>query len=98
MEIRPGAALRLAYTGVRLTFLSASPLSAAEAQHRPPMSKQRMEQNWQRMMGQILSTWNALDEDALKKTRGNLSQLVALIHEQTGEDKQLILRKVSVFV
>ncbi len=57
-----------------------------------------MEQNWQRMMGQILSTWNSLDEDALKKTRGNLSQLVALIHEQTGEDKQLILRKVSVFV
>ncbi|MFN3595668.1 MAG: hypothetical protein ACK41D_00180 [Rubricoccaceae bacterium] len=62
------------------------------------MSKQRMEASWQRMVDQILSTWSGLDESELKKTRGNLGQLVALIHAQTGEDKQLILRKVSVFL
>ena len=65
------------------------------------MSKQRMEQNWQRMKAQILSVWGDLgdiDEQELKKARGNLGQMVNLIHEKTGEDRSLIMRKMATLV
>ncbi|MDT7856329.1 general stress protein CsbD [Rubrivirga sp. S365] len=62
------------------------------------MGKQRMIDNWERMKGQIMSTWDDLDEDEMKKARGNLSQMVNLIHVQTGEDRQLIMRKMSAFL
>lgn len=62
------------------------------------MGKQRMTDNWERMKAQIMSTWDDLDEDEMKKARGNLSQMVNLIHVQTGEDRQLIMRKMSAFL
>ena len=62
------------------------------------MGKQRMTDNWERMKSQILSTWDDLDEDEMKKARGNLSQMVNLIHVQTGEDRQLIMQKMSAFL
>ncbi|MDT0632286.1 general stress protein CsbD [Rubrivirga litoralis] len=66
--------------------------------HTTTMGKQRMIDNWERMKGQIMSTWDDLDEDEMKKARGNLSQMVNLIHVQTGEDRQLIMRKMSAFL
>ncbi len=57
-----------------------------------------MDQNWQRMKDQILSTWNDVDEAELKKARGSLGDMVSLIHTATGEDRQTILRKVSSFL
>lgn len=57
-----------------------------------------MEQNWQRMKDQIISTWNEVDETELKKARGSLGDMVSLIHAQTGEDRQLIMRKMSAFL
>ena len=62
------------------------------------MGKQRMTDNWERMKSQILSTWADLDESEMKKARGNLVQMVNLIHSQTGEDRQLIMRKMSAFL
>ena len=62
------------------------------------MGKQRMIDNWERMKAQILSTWDGLDEDEMKKARGNLGQMVNLIHVQTGEDRQLIMQKMSAFL
>ncbi len=62
------------------------------------MGKQRMNDNWERMQAQILSTWGALDEAEMKKARGSLSQMVNLIHSQTGEDRQVIMRKMSAFL
>ena len=62
------------------------------------MGKQRMIDNWERMKAQILSTWDGLDEDEMKKARGNFSQMVNLIHMQTGEDRQLIMQKMSAFL
>ena len=62
------------------------------------MSKQRMEQNWQRLKAQILSVWGDLDEQELKKARGNLGQMVNIIHEKTGEDRSLIMRKMATLV
>ncbi len=57
-----------------------------------------MEQNWQRMKDQILSTWADIDESELKKARGSLGDMVSLIHTQTGEERSIIMRKVSAFL
>lgn len=57
-----------------------------------------MDQNWQRMKAQITSTWEGLDEKALKKTRGSLGDVVSLIHETTGEEKATIMTKMQAFI
>ena len=62
------------------------------------MSKQRMEQNWQRMKTQIFSVWGEFDETELKKARGDLGQMINLIHEKTGEERSLIMRKMATLV
>ena len=62
------------------------------------MSKQRMEQNWQRVKTQILAVWGDLDESDMKKARGDLGQMVNLIHEKTGEERSLIMRKMATLV
>ena len=75
-----------------------SPRPAFGAQTPTAMGKQRMNDNWERMKTQILSTWNDLDEDELKKARGSLGRMVHLIHDQTGEDRDLIMRKMTAFL
>ena len=62
------------------------------------MGKQRMTDNWERMKAQILSTWTDLDESEMKKARGDLGQMVNLIHSQTGEDRTMIMQKMSAFL
>ena len=62
------------------------------------MGKQRMTDNWERMKAQILSTWDELDESEMKKARGDLGQMVNLIHSQTGEDRAVIMQKMSAFL
>ena len=57
-----------------------------------------MDQNWERMKDQITTMWEGLDEKALKKTRGSLSDVVALIHEHTGEEKATIMTKMQAFI
>ena len=57
-----------------------------------------MDQSWERMKEQITSTWEGLDEKALKKTRGSLGDVVALIHEHTGEEKAAIMTKMTAFI
>ena len=58
------------------------------------MSKARMEQNWARVKTQIQAVWGEIDDKELKKARGNLSQMVNLIHEKTGEDRTVIMQKM----
>lgn len=62
------------------------------------MSKERMESNWERVRTQILSVWGELDEKDMKKARGNLNQMVSLIHDTTGEDRALIMQKMATLV
>ena len=62
------------------------------------MGKQRMTDNWERMKAQIMSTWDELDESEMKKARGDLSQMVNLIHSQTGEPRATIMQKMSAFL
>jgi len=57
-----------------------------------------MNQNWERMKTQIQSTWDDLDDAELKKARGSLSQMVNLIVSQTGEDRQVVMQKMSAFL
>jgi hypothetical protein len=61
------------------------------------MSKQRMDQNWERMKGQILATWEGVDEAALKKARGKLPEVVSIIETHTGEPRAVIMSKMSSF-
>ena len=49
------------------------------------MSKQRMEQNWERMKTQILSVWGDLDESEMKKARGDLGQMVMATRESVNK-------------
>lgn len=59
------------------------------------MGKQRMDQNWQRVKAQIFAVWGEIEEQELKKARGNLPKMVNLIHEKTGEDRDIISQKMS---
>ena len=58
------------------------------------MGKQRMEQNWNRVKTQIYAVWGEIDEKELKKARGNLTKMVNLIHEKTGDPRPEIRQKV----
>jgi len=62
------------------------------------MAKQRMEQNWQRIKTQITAVWGEIDEQELKKARGSLPKMVNLIHEKTGEDRDIIFQKMSAVI
>ncbi len=62
------------------------------------MSKERMESNWDRVRTQILSVWGELDEKDMKKARGDLNQMVSLIHDTTGEDRALIMQKMATLI
>ncbi len=57
-----------------------------------------MDQSWDRMKDQITAQWEGLDESALKKARGNLSKVVDLIAEHTGEARASIMTKMSAFI
>lgn len=62
------------------------------------MGKHRMDQNWQRVMAQIHTVWGEIDEQELKKARGSLPKMVNLIHQKTGEDRDLIFQKMSAVI
>jgi len=62
------------------------------------MGKQRMDQNWQRVKAQINAVWGEIDDQELKKARGSLPKMVNLIHEKTGEDRDVIFQKMSAVI
>lgn len=59
------------------------------------MSKARMDQSWKRVKTQIQAVWGEIDDQDLKKARGNLGAMVNLIHQKTGEDRAIIMQKMS---
>ena len=62
------------------------------------MATERMEENWSRIKTQIQNMWGEFDEKEMKKARGDLREMVSLIHEKTGEDVQQIIQKISTIV
>jgi len=59
------------------------------------MATERMEESWSRIKTQIQNIWGDFDEKEMKKARGDLREMVSMIHEKTGEDVQQIIQKIS---
>lgn len=62
------------------------------------MATERMEESWSRIKTQIQNIWGEFDEKEMKKARGDLREMVSMIHEKTGEDVQQIIQKISTIV
>lgn len=61
------------------------------------MATEAMNESWKRVMTQIQTIWTeeGFEEAELKKARGDLKKMVALIHDRTGEEKVDIMQKIS---
>lgn len=62
------------------------------------MATEQMEESWLRISTQIQVFWGEFDEKEMKKARGNLKKMVALIQEKTGEDEGAIIQKLGTIV
>lgn len=64
------------------------------------MATEAMNESWARVTTQIKTIWNEQEftEAELKKARGDLKKMVALINERTGEEEADILQKISAFL
>jgi len=64
------------------------------------MATKSMNDSWARVVSQIETIWNdeEFGEKEMKKARGNLSKMVNLIHEKTGEPKADIVQKITAFL
>lgn len=62
------------------------------------MADEKMDQSWARVKEQITSIWGEIDEKELKKARGSLPKMVALIAEKSGEERASIMQKISTIV
>ena len=64
------------------------------------MATKSMNDSWARVVTQIETIWNTEEfgDKEMKKARGNLSKMVNLIHEKTGEPKAEIAQKISAFL
>lgn len=64
------------------------------------MATKSMNDSWARVVTQIETIWNTEEfgDKEMKKARGNLSKMVNLIHDKTGEPKAEIVQKISAFL
>ena len=64
------------------------------------MATQAMNDSWARVRDQITTVWSDVEfgDKEMKKARGNLREMVNLIHEKTGEPKPAIMQKLSAFL
>ena len=60
--------------------------------------KKQMDMSWTRTRDQIQKIWDGLEDDDLKKVRGNLGQTIDLIHKTTGEERDVIMRKMRAVI
>ncbi len=64
------------------------------------MATEAMNESWARVTTQIKTIWNDQEftDAELKKARGDLKKMVALINERTGEERADIIQKISAFL
>lgn len=64
------------------------------------MATKTMNDSWTRVVSQIETIWSdeEFGEKEMKKARGNLTKMVNLIHEKTGEPKPDIMQKIAAFL
>ncbi|MEP0548982.1 MAG: hypothetical protein ABJF88_18760 [Rhodothermales bacterium] len=60
------------------------------------MATQRMNETWYRIRDRIKEAWSdaEFNDKEMKKTRGNLTKMVNLIHAKTGDPRPEIRQKV----
>jgi hypothetical protein len=64
------------------------------------MATEAMNESWARVMTQIQTIWSEQEFTVaeLKKARGDLKKMVALINERTGEERSDILQKITALL
>ncbi|TDI70047.1 MAG: general stress protein CsbD [Bacteroidetes bacterium] len=64
------------------------------------MATDAMNESWARVMTQIQTIWSEQEFTVaeLKKARGDLKKMVALINERTGEEQSDILQKITALL
>jgi hypothetical protein len=64
------------------------------------MATQHMNESWRRVKDQIKAVWSEYDfgDKEMKKARGDLSKMVDLIHDKTGEPRNEIMQKIIAFI
>jgi len=61
------------------------------------MATEAMNESWRRIRDQVKSIWEDADFDdkEMKRARGEMDKLVGLIHDKTGDDPEVIRRKMG---
>lgn len=64
------------------------------------MATKRMNENWRRMKNQIRSTWGDCEfsDKEMRRARGNLPNMVELIHQKSGDSAAQIRQKMSAMI
>lgn len=64
------------------------------------MASQRMNDSWARVRQQIESVWESCEfgDKELQRARGSLPRMVDLIHQKSGEPRDVIMRKLSAMI
>lgn len=64
------------------------------------MATARMNDSWTRVKDQIETIWSDYEfgDKEMKKARGSLPKMVNLIHEKTGEPRNVIMQKMGAIL
>jgi hypothetical protein len=64
------------------------------------MATEAMDEDWRRVREQVKSIWSEteFDDKAMKRSRGNLTKMINLIQQKTGETREQIRRKMDAVI
>jgi hypothetical protein len=64
------------------------------------MATEAMDEDWRRVREQVKSIWSEteFDDKAMKRSRGNLTKMINLIQQKTGEPREQIRRKMNAVI
>lgn len=64
------------------------------------MASQRMNDSWSRVRQQIEHIWDGYEfgDKELQRARGSLPRMVELIHQKSGEPREVIMRKLIAMI
>lgn len=58
-------------------------------------TKDQISGNWNQMKGRIKQAWGDLTDDDLQHVEGEVDELVGVIQERTGEDREKIEKRLE---
>ena len=64
------------------------------------MATEAMDEDWRRVREQVKSIWSEteFDDKAMKRSRGDLTKMINLIQQKTGEPREQIRRKMDAVI